>query len=84
MPGAAKTNKREKKENQVRESHTCTPRCIWSHEAEVLSAAPCSTSLHVAGLAEETVVQRVAALLRGLDGQQHHAVLQRQGEGDIE
>lgn len=82
MPGAAKTNKKEK-ENQVRESHTCTPTCIWSHKAEVLSAAPRSTSLHVAGLAEETVVQRVAALLRGLDGQQHHAVLQRQGEGDI-
>lgn len=66
---------KEKNENQVKDNHTCTPRCIWSLEAEVLSAASCSTSLHVAGLAEETVVQRVAALLRGLDGQQHHAVL---------
>ena len=41
------------------------------------SAAPRSTLLHVAQLAEETVVQRVAALARGLHGQEDPAVLTR-------
>lgn len=40
-----------------------------------LSAAPCGTPLHVAWLAEETVVQGVAALVRGLHGQEDPAVL---------
>lgn len=44
-----------------------------------LSAAPGGTPLHVAWLAEETVVQGVAALVRGLHGQEDPAVLQRQG-----
>lgn len=39
------------------------------------SAAPGGTPLHVARLAEETVVQRVAALVRGLHRQQGPAVL---------
>lgn len=41
----------------------------------VLSAAPCGTPLHVARLAEKTVVQRVAALVRGLHRQGDPAVL---------
>lgn len=39
------------------------------------SAAPRSTPLHVARLAEETVVQGVAALVRGLNRQEDPAVL---------
>lgn len=39
------------------------------------SAAPCRAPLHVARLAEETVVQRVAALVRGLHRQEDPAVL---------
>lgn len=41
----------------------------------VLSAAPGGTPLHVARLAEKTVVQRVAALVRGLHRQGDPAVL---------
>lgn len=41
----------------------------------VLSAAPCSTPLHVAWLAEEVVVQGVAALVSGLNRQEDPAVL---------
>lgn len=41
----------------------------------MLSAAPRSAPLHVARLTEETVVQRVAALVRGLHGQEDPAVL---------
>lgn len=44
-----------------------------------LSAAPRSTPLHVARLAEEMVVQGVAALVRGLHRQEDPTVLQRQG-----
>lgn len=43
------------------------------------SAAPRSTPLHMARLAEETVIQRVATLVCGLHRQEDPAVLQRQG-----
>lgn len=39
------------------------------------SAAPCSTPLYMAGLAEEVVIQRVAALVGGLHRQEDTAVL---------
>lgn len=45
----------------------------------VPSAAARSAPLHVARLAEETVVQRVAALVRGLHRQEDPAVLREQG-----
>lgn len=41
----------------------------------VPSAAPRGAPLHVARLTEEAVVQRVAALVRGLHGQEDPAVL---------
>lgn len=56
----------------------------WAYRAAaapgpgVPSAAPRSTPLHMARLAEETVVQRVAALVRGLHRQEDPAVLREQ------
>lgn len=55
-------------------------RARWGNQvtgglARGFSAAPCSTSLHMAGLAEEAVIQRVAALVGGLHRQEDTAIL---------
>lgn len=66
---SGEAQKESMQERSVRETKAGKGQPAW------LSAAPSSTPLQVAGLAEEVVIQRVAALVSWLHRQEHTAVL---------